>query len=198
LERNYLTAVVRALAAALFFAFLTLWVQAGESMGFDLSIRNRVHTFASPLLTRVLLAITMLGWGWVMAPVGAALVIFLAMRGRGRQAMVLAAGALSAELVSYLLKEAFQRPRPEVFFGLPPAETYSFPSGHAFVGTFFYGLIAIILLRKRGRALALMVPAGLLLGLSRVYLGYHYPSDVLAGWTCAAAWLALAVPLIPE
>jgi membrane-associated phospholipid phosphatase len=192
------------LAAALLFLLLARWVIAGESMLFDLWIRDTVHGWATPLATDALLTITMLGSEWVMLPLGAVLVWRLATVGRWRQAILLAAGGLGAELVSNLLKLAFHRPRPPVFFGLTPAETYSFPSGHAFVATVFYGLLAVTLIESSGRgrvwigkwigaAAALMA---LLIGFSRVYLGYHYPTDVLGGWACAAAWLALIHALV--
>jgi len=163
---------------------------------FDLRVRDAVHAWASPLLTHGMLAITTLGSEFVILPLGAILVWCLATTGRPRQAILLAAGGLGAELVSQVLKVTLHRPRPEVFFGLAPAETYSFPSGHAFVATVFYALLAGILIRpKRGSMAAIAVLTVVLIGLSRVYLGYHYPSDVLGGWACAAAWLALAKAL---
>jgi undecaprenyl-diphosphatase len=166
----------------------------------DLWIRDTVHGWASPLITDPLLAITMLGSEWVMLPLGAVLVWRLAIADRRRQAIRLAAGGLGAELVSNLLKLAFHRPRPPVFFGLAPAETYSFPSGHAFVATVFYGLLAGILIESssRGRVwiAAVAILMALSIGFSRVYLGYHYPTDVLGGWACAAGWLALTHTLV--
>jgi undecaprenyl-diphosphatase len=186
-----------ALAAAVLFLWLARWVLAGGSMPFDLAVRGAVHAWASPLATHALLANTMLGSERVMVPLGAVLVWRLATIGRGRQAILLALISLSAELLSNLLKLAFHRPRPAVFFGLSPVETYSFPSGHAFVGTVFYGLLAGILTtfgrwrQKRASIVVAAVLTSFLIGFSRVYLGYHYPSDVLGGWACAAGWLAL-------
>lgn len=182
-------------AAALAFALLARWVLAGESMLFDLRIRGAVHAWASPVLTGAMLAVTMLGSEWVMLPLGAVSVWCLATKGRGRQAILLAVGGLGAESVSALLKLAFHRPRPPVFFGLSPAENYSFPSGHAFVATVFYGLLAGILLES-SRRWRWIAPV-LTIGFSRVYLGYHYPTDVLGGWACAAIWLALSPPVNP-
>ena len=191
--RRYLLAV--ALVTALLFLLVSRWVLADESMAFDLWIRGTVHSWASPFLTKVMLGITMLGSERVMLPLGTVLVWQLATLRHRHQAILLAAGGLGAELVSQLLKLAFHRLRPPVFFGLAPAETYSFPSGHAFVGTVFYGLLAGILAqlycRRRVEAIALAVLTVLLVGFSRVYLGYHYPSDVLGGWACAAGWLAM-------
>jgi undecaprenyl-diphosphatase len=193
-----------ALAAAVVFLLLARCVLAGGSMPFDWWIRDTVHGSASPLATRALLTVSMLGSEWVMLPLGAAIVGCLATIGRGRQAALLAIVGLSAELVSQLLKLAFHRPRPAVFFGLPPAETYSFPSGHAFVATVFYASLAAILMTfersrgKRGWIAVAAVLTAIMIGFSRVYLGYHYPSDVLGGWVCAAGWLALARVVVNE
>jgi undecaprenyl-diphosphatase len=101
-------------------------------------------------------------------------------------------------LFSQVLKLALHRPRPPVFFGLSSAETYSFPSGHAFVATVFYGLAASIFMagqasrRTCATLAALALAASLAIGFSRVYLGYHYPSDVLGGWVMAVVWLGAA------
>ena len=191
--RRYLLAA--AVVAAFVLLLLARWVLAGESMDFDSWIRETVHSWASPFLTKAMLGITMLGSEWVMLPLGTVLVWRLATLRHRRQATLLAAGSLGAELVSYLLKLTFHRLRPPVFFGLAPAENYSFPSGHAFVGTVFYGLLAVILAefysRRRMEAIALAVLTVLPVGFSRVYLGYHYPTDVIGGWTCAAGWLAM-------
>ncbi|MEI9971196.1 MAG: phosphatase PAP2 family protein [Ignavibacteriota bacterium] len=150
----------------------------------------------------MLFAITMLGSAWVMVPIGMGMAWRLTVMHRRRQAVLLAIGYLVAELLSNLLKAAFQRPRPAVYFQLLRADTFSFPSGHALVSTVFYGLTACVLAsvypsRRAGAAIAVVVIA-LTIGLSRVYLGYHYPSDVLAGWTCAIGWLALCGPAVYE
>jgi undecaprenyl-diphosphatase len=187
-----------ALAAALLFLFIAGWVASGQATGFDLAVRDAVHAWASPPLTRGMLAVTSLGAEFTLLALGIVIVWRLAATGRRHQAILLGLGALSAELVTQVLKSALQRPRPVVFFGLSPAETYSFPSGHAFVATVFYALLAGIVTpfarsrRQRAAIAAVTAVACLLIGLSRVYLGYHYPSDVLAGWAGAAAWLALA------
>jgi len=192
--------LLAAALAALIFLLEARWVMAGESMVFDLWIRGTAHAWASPLLTQILFSITMLGSQWVMLPLGAVVVWRLAIMRRERQAMLLAACGLGAELVSNLLKLTFHRPRPPVFFGLSPAETFSFPSGHAFVSTVFYGLLAAILMGRyplrRSGIVATAALTVVLIGYSRVYLGYHYPSDVLGGWTCATGWLALCGPPI--
>ena len=184
------------------FLLLARWALSGDSMSFDLSIRDAIHTFASPTATRTLALLTLLGSDWVMAPLAAIVVCRLMFAERPRQAAILVCGYLAANLLSRLLKAAFHRPRPEVFFGLPLAENYSFPSGHALVSTTFYGLLAIMLAaaypQRRGMIAAAMAIFAVIIGFSRVYLGYHYPTDILGGWACAAACLALGGPPIYE
>ena len=182
------------------FLLLARWVFSGDSMAFDLSIRDAIHRLASPAATRVFAILTMLGSDWVMAPLAAIVVCRLVFAERPRQAAILVAGYLVANLLSRVLKAAFHRPRPEIFFSLPPAENYSFPSGHALVSTTFYGLMATILIaaypHRRRAITGAMAILALVIGFSRVYLGYHYPTDVLGGWACAVAWLALCGPPI--
>ena len=180
------------------FLLLSRWVMSGGSLGFDLSVRNAVHALEFPLLTRVMMIVTTLGSLAFILPLAVILAWQLAARGHRNLALMLPIILLSAELASQLLKLLFHRPRPEVFFGLAPVDTFSFPSGHAFTATVFYGMIAAIFISagispRRRAAIALgTLSASLFIGLSRVYLGYHYPTDVLGGWACAVAWLALS------
>jgi undecaprenyl-diphosphatase len=184
---------VRAAAAIgglLVFGAMAYPLVRGEAIGFDLPVRAAIHGWASPALTVAMRLITMLGSQNFLAALGAILVWRFVKRGERQAAYLLVAGSLSAEALSELLKALIHRPRPEVFFGLVPAETYSFPSGHAFVPAVYFGILAGILAAgARWRAAVVVMAA--LLGFSRVYLGYHYPSDVVAGWALAVVWLAL-------
>ena len=91
----------------------------------------------------------------------------------------------------------FHRTRPEPWFGYPLPRTYSFPSGHAFVSFCFFLCLAEILIRDEWpitRKLTIWLVAVLCtftIGLSRVYLGVHYPTDVLAGYAAAIMWTTL-------
>jgi undecaprenyl-diphosphatase len=104
-----------------------------------------------------------------------------------------------AELLNLILKLAFHRPRPEAAF--VHLETYSFPSGHAMVSTALYGALAYLAwgrLRAPAARVALLTGTAALLSLicfSRLYLGVHYLSDVLAGAAGGAFWLAVAIAL---
>jgi undecaprenyl-diphosphatase len=184
---------LRAAAASLglaVFAAMAVLVMRGEALGFDLPVREAIHGWASPALTALMRAITMLGSEYFLVPLAAVLVWRWLRRGERRAAYLLVVGSLSAEAVAQLLKTLIHRPRPEIFFGLLPAETHSFPSGHAFVPAVYFGILAgIFAAGARWRAAVVAMAA--LLGFSRVYLGFHYPSDVVAGWALAVVWLAL-------
>jgi undecaprenyl-diphosphatase len=111
-------------------------------------------------------------------------------------AAVLIAALGGAGVVNALLKLVFQRPRPELAF--VHLETYSFPSGHAAVATATFTTLAFVVGRRSGRRRAVVVAATataliVLVGFSRLYLGVHYLSDVLAGWSFGLAWASLCL-----
>jgi membrane-associated phospholipid phosphatase len=179
-----------AIGGLLAFGAMAYPLVCGETIGFDLPVRAAIHGWAFPALTAAMRLITMLGSEYFLVPLAAILVWRWEKRGERKAAYLLVAGSLSAEAVVQLLKALIHRPRPEVFFGLVPAETYSFPSGHAFVPAVYFGmLVGILATGSRWRAAVVVMAA--LLGFSRVYLGYHYPSDVVAGWALAVVWLTL-------
>jgi len=111
--------------------------------------------------------------------------------------VVFGVAALGAEALDQIMKLLFDRPRPEPFFGLASPITHSFPSGHAMVSCCFFGVLAMILAARepsRARRISIFAAAAILvalMGFSRVYLGFHYPTDVLAGYAAAVVWLAV-------
>jgi membrane-associated phospholipid phosphatase len=113
---------------------------------------------------------------------------------------LLAITMLGVAALDVSLKHAFHRPRPIAFFGTSPS-SYSFPSGHAFGSLCFYGVLAAILaarVRRRVAKFCLWIAAALLIGMigfSRIYLGVHYPSDVIAGYLAGAVWVAAVLSL---
>jgi undecaprenyl-diphosphatase len=184
---------VRAAAAIgglLVFGTMAFPLARGEAIGFDLPVRTAIHSWAFPALTAAMRLITTLGSEYFLAALAVILVWRWERLGKRKAAYLLVGGSLSAETAAQLLKWLIHRPRPEVFFGLVPAETYSFPSGHAFVPAVYFALLAgIVAAGTRWRAAVVVL--ALLLGFSRVYLGYHYPSDVVGGWALAVVWVTV-------
>jgi undecaprenyl-diphosphatase len=187
--------LVAALALILF-AWLAREVVRGDAMRLDAPIREAVHARSSPALTAVMRGVSLCGSEVVLVPLGLILVWWLVAAKRRRAAVVFAVAALGAEGLDQAMKLLFHRPRPEPFFGLASPITHSFPSGHAMVSCCFFGVLAAILAARqpsRIKRMAIFAAAALLvalMGFSRVYLGYHYPTDVVAGYAAAAIWLA--------
>ncbi len=131
-----------------------------------------------PVLT--LLALLSLGW--------------LILRHRWRSVTLLVLALPGGLLLNTLLKRGFDRPRPGLVAHLAEVDTSSFPSGHAMLSAIGFLTLGVLLAsgaeRRRERAyiLGAAVALTLLIGSSRVYLGVHWPSDVLAGWCLGAAW----------
>jgi undecaprenyl-diphosphatase len=186
-----------AIAGVLTFTVLALSVVHGKTQDLDTAIREAVHAHANTGLTRVMEISTNFGGSWFLWPAGLVIASLLVRAGRQREAVLFAVAVVGSEVMNETLKIIFQRQRPEAYFGYPLPPTYSFPSGHSFVSYSFYLALAEILAAPdwpRFRKIALWTAAALLIlwiGLSRVYLGVHYPTDVIGGYTAAVAWTAI-------
>ena len=183
--------------ALILFVWLAREVTRGDAMRLDTPIREAVHARSSPPLTAMMRGVSLIGSEVVLAPLGVILVWRLVAAKRRRAAVVFGVAALGAEALDQIMKLLFDRPRPEPFFGLASPITHSFPSGHAMVSCCFFGVLAMILAAReplRARRISIFAAAAILvalMGFSRVYLGFHYPTDVLAGYAAAVVWLAV-------
>ncbi|HWB86967.1 MAG TPA: phosphatase PAP2 family protein [Bryobacteraceae bacterium] len=181
-------------AALLLFLWLARLEQSGAGMSLDTAVRQDIHAWSSPLVTRVMEAITQLGSAVFLIALGAFLTYRLAAQRRHHAAVMLAVVAVGAAAVHEALTIIYHRARPEPFFGLGVPSTYSFPSGHAMGSAAFYGIVAAVFAMRATssrRKAAIWLAAALLaalIGFSRVYLGVHYPTDVLAGYAAAIVW----------
>jgi undecaprenyl-diphosphatase len=186
-----------AAAAILGFLWLAYAVAHGMSQDFDLAVREAIHSRAVVPLTYAMQTATQLGGAYFLFGFGAVVVAFLLRSDRAREAALFTIAALGAEAVNETMKLVFHRPRPEAYFGYPSPVSYSFPSGHSLVSYCFYLALAEILIEPEWpmwRKLAVWIAAGflvLLIGFSRVYLGVHYPTDVIGGYLAAVAWAAV-------
>ena len=193
-----------ALAAALLFAWIATAALAAGIPAADFWIRDAVHSAASAPLTTLMRTVSNVGGGWFLCSFGVLIVIVLARIRRRREAAVFAIALAGANLLEEGMKLIFHRPRPEPFFGYDRPLTYSFPSGHAFVSLCFYLALADVLVdprwppRRRLVAWSAAVLLILAIGISRIYLGVHYPTDVAAGYAGAIAWTSVVRAVHPR
>jgi undecaprenyl-diphosphatase len=192
---SLLLGLAAAIATLVFFGWLADEVLEGDARHFDDATRAAVHTLASPALTAAMRGISFLGSTLFLTAATIMVVAWFALRKWGREAKLFTITMIGASFLNTTLKLAFKRPRPIPFFDLTPPETYSFPSGHSLASCcFFAGLAAILsgrIKRKRTRLISWLAAATmfLLIGLSRIYLGVHYTTDVIAGFAAALIWI---------
>ena len=183
------------MGALFFFGWLSGEVLRGQTRGFDLAVRQEIHGWASPRLTYAMRGITLFGSTAAIGFLSLLLLWQLVRTGRRRAAVLLIIAAVGAMALNQALKLIFRRTRPEPFFGYALPHSYSFPSGHSIISCCFYGVVAAILtvtMRSRAAKAATWAAAAvmtLLVGLSRIYLGVHHASDVLAGYAAAVIWV---------
>jgi undecaprenyl-diphosphatase len=179
-----------AIACAAGFLVLATVVSRQGSVGLDEPLIAFVSGLGiSPEAWR---AVTALGSGFVLVPVGAGFVLWLLWQRRPGDAVAVAVALVGATLFTDMVKDLIARPRPPDPV-LGPAGGYSFPSGHTLNSTVTYGLVALyawrshLALAARRVAVAILAAIPFLVGLSRIALGVHYPSDVLGGWLAGMA-----------
>ena len=168
----------------------------------DTRLADWLHEHASPDLTTFFEAVTRLGNVSTLLVVVLLTSAVLWRKGWIAELQLLVLAGVGAEIITVGLKHGFQRDRP--FFSDPLAteSSYSFPSGHASVSLAVYGTLGFIAARHLGsRRAQFAVLAGttvlvLLIGFSRLYLGVHFLSDVIAGYSLGIAWVALCVVLL--
>jgi undecaprenyl-diphosphatase len=161
----------------------------------DLAVSRFLHVHTEPPFTAAMRVISLAGSTFLLVA-GPALAIYLAWRRRWGDLILLSLAVGGGELVNLLLKWLFARPRPMWPHPLVILTSHSFPSGHAMQSVMFYGLLGYLVIPQIGswRGRVWTVVAGvmlvLLIGLSRLYLGVHYLSDVFAGYAAGVVWLA--------
>ena len=175
-------------------------VSTGHTAALDQSIRLAVYAHSSPALTAAFRFLTLFGETGVLLGLSVAATAVLAALRWKQAALWFAVSMLGAYALDMALKNSFHRPRPPVsFFATPMPNSFSFPSGHALFSLCFYGGLAIVVARavlpavmRTGLWIATVLLV-LAIGGTRIYLGVHYPSDVLAGYLVAIAWIAIVL-----
>lgn len=186
--------------ALLCFAFVAYLVTANNVLGFDTSIREWFYGLRGPVQNAVLIFITYLGnWQSVV-------VVCLMLLGTGntriKYGVPTAITAVCSTVIYKLVKMAFARPRPDLAVRIIEQGGFSFPSGHSMNSLVVYGLLIYLVRRyckDKKKANVLTAFLSLLItfiGLSRIYVGVHYPTDVLGGWSLGLVVLMIAIIII--
>ncbi len=176
------------------FTELAETVQSGATLAFDDSVLRWMAAHQSALATTAALELTALGTGTVVVMMTVVSGMFLALTGQKRPALLLVAATIGGLALNLVLKLHYHRPRPHIFNWGTNGVSSSFPSGHAMNSVIVYGTIAYLAWRLSDRrwlrALTQLLAVLVIIGIctSRVYLGVHYPSDVLGGAIVGAAW----------
>jgi undecaprenyl-diphosphatase len=179
-------------------------VMEGDTQAFDTKILRALRDPADPSrplgpawLEGALLDLTAIGGSTVLGMVIVFVTGFLVLQTRYRTALVVVVSAISGELLNAAMKDAFSRPRPTIVPHLRVVFSTSFPSGHAMESAIVYLTLAAILMRASDTRLTKFYILGIavllttLVGISRVYLGVHYPTDVIGGWIVGFMWASI-------
>jgi undecaprenyl-diphosphatase len=198
------------LSAISLFAFVEIAeeVREGDTVAFDtmilLAFRDRANIsdpLGPPWMEGIMRDFTALGGVAVLTTFTVMVVGFLVLRGKRHAAWMVTFSVIGGILISNLLKWGFARPRPDLVPHATTVYTQSFPSGHAMLSAVVYLTLGALLARTEPDVrikvylLAAACALTLIVGASRIYLGVHWPTDVLAGWAMGASW-ALACWLV--
>ncbi|MES1200423.1 MAG: phosphatase PAP2 family protein [Pseudomonadota bacterium] len=185
------------------FAHIAEEVGEGDTRAFDTAIllALRTHDHHDPIgpawFELAVTDVTALGGFAVLTLVTLIVIGFVIVRGKPAAALLIAASVLGGTLLSESLKVGFARPRPDLVAHVVEATSASFPSGHATLSAAVYLTLGVMLARTqeawrvRIYVLSVAIALTLMIGVSRIYLGVHWPTDVLAGWCLGAAWALL-------
>ncbi|MCT2583715.1 phosphatase PAP2 family protein [Actinophytocola gossypii] len=194
-------AVHLALVGLLFAAAVALTAFAHDVTDLDTAVRQWALGHRAAGLTTAATVVTTIGGSLVLAPVAVAVALVLAVRGRRSDALLVSATTLGALVLGPLLKAVIERPRPREDH-LVVVDSFAYPSGHSLTSMAVLGVLTALAVRhltvRAARATAVAAGAFLIaaVGVSRVYLGVHWPTDVLAGWLVGATWLTVCLIVV--
>ncbi len=191
--------------AGLLLAAIALWLFAEiaedilgkESYIFDEKILLTLRELQTPVLDKVMLSFTFIGEPEVLLVICFCLGIWLLRQGQRSQATILVIAATGAVALNFLLKSLFGRARPMLWERVVDVGQYSFPSGHAMISMVVFGMIGYLLSTNypqwRGLIIGLTLTLVAGIGLSRLYLGVHWPTDIVAGYAAGIVWLVTCI-----
>lgn len=186
--------IVTSLFTSLLFFKMTDSILDKDGFGFDMQIITFLYNLRTPLLTSIMKSISFIGMDGIIFFSIIIPVIFYLKR-RRHEAILFTIMIVMGAVIDFLLKLITQRPRP-TFAPLVIEHSFSFPSGHSMNSFIFFTTVAYFIYhfthKKKISLLAFLVSAIIILvvGISRIYLGVHYPSDVLGGYLAGLLWMA--------
>jgi len=166
-------------------------VLRGGVFGFDAPILRHAHSLSTPARDAAMNVVSLIGYEYGVVPLAVAIPLLLLLMKRRGDAIFFGVALGGAGVLNQSAKMFFQRSRPDLWLSPAPEHTYSFPSGHAMGSMALAAALAVLAWPTRWRWWAIVLGAlfTFAVGLSRVYLGVHYPSDVLAGWSASLGWV---------
>lgn len=205
LQKQLLPLLLTIRAAGLLLAVVSLWsfaeiadeILEQETYTFDKEILLALRKLHTPILDKVMLGFTYVGEPVVLIILCLGLGLWLLSRGQRSQATVLVIASMGAVGLDLLLKEFFGRARPMLWERVVDVSQYSFPSGHAMISLVVLGMCGYLLsaqfTQRRSGIIALTVILVAGIGLSRLYLGVHWPTDIVAGYAAGLVWLVTCI-----
>jgi membrane-associated phospholipid phosphatase len=184
--------------AVLSFAIIADEVGEQETLAVDTFVLQTIHSMSTPFLDTVVPIITDIGGVTGGVLLTAFVCGLFLLRDQRRPAVIVAVSVAGAAGLNVTLKALFERSRPDLWDRLVVEHSYSFPSGHAMASAALGISLAAVLWNSRWRwwgftaGLSYMV----VIGFTRLYLGVHYPTDIIAGWCVSAAWVAIVVAMV--
>jgi len=179
------------------FAAIAEEVLEKETRAFDTEILLALKRLHTPVLDQIMIGFTFLGEPKLLLVLCLALGALLLIRNHRSEALTIAIAGVWAVGLNALLKLLFARARPQLWERVVDVRFYSFPSGHSMISMVIYGLLGYFLMSRYPRWRWLIATLTVLLvaaiGFSRLYLGVHWPTDVIAGYTAGMVWLIACI-----
>ncbi len=197
--RNFMTRqrAISAVSGFVIFAVIAYFIATRKTLAFDTMIREFIYHLRNENLTAILKVITYMG-NWQTVTLICCLFLLIP-KVRFYIGLPISFTAILCTIIYKALKVSFQRARPDITLHLIQQGGYSFPSGHSFTNFVFYGLLIFLIRQKlKNKTIANTVTVLLsllifLIGFSRIYLGVHYPTDVLGGWALGLCLLMILI-----
>lgn len=199
LKGYLLTAFIIGFVSLIGFSYMAILISGEEILQFDQRVISFIQGLESPILTSIMKFFTFIG-SFPMVIVLFIVVSYFLYRALNYRTELFLFGTviIGASILNQILKQLFQRARPD-FYRLIGIGGYSFPSGHAMSAFATYGILTFLLWRhipnRLGRTVLVIISSVfiLMIGISRIYLGVHYPSDIIGGYFASGLWLTIAI-----